>query len=53
MAIVALPTVEIDGKVYFIDKRLKELRNVNDPHDSRPLDEIPKEVLSWTNKSED
>jgi len=28
-----LPTVTIDGKTYFIDLRLCELRNVNNPHD--------------------
>ncbi len=44
MGIVALPTVEIDGKVYFVDERLKELRNVLNPHDSRPLDDMNKEV---------
>jgi hypothetical protein len=38
----ALPTVEIDGKVYFIDERLRELRNINNPHDSRPLDDMYK-----------
>lgn len=42
MGIVALPTVEMDGKIYFVDERLKELRNVNDPHDSRPLEDIYK-----------
>ena len=29
-----LPTVTLDdGKTYFIDERLKQLRNVNNPHD--------------------
>ncbi len=28
-----LPTVTIDDEEYFIDDRLGELRNVNNPHD--------------------
>ena len=29
-----LPTVTLDnGKTYFIDERLKQLRNVKNPHD--------------------
>ena len=32
-----LPTVAIGNKVYFVDDRLMELRNVNNPHDVRPL----------------
>jgi hypothetical protein len=38
----ALPTIELDDKVYFIDERLRELRNINNPHDSRPLDDMYK-----------
>jgi len=41
----ALPMVEIDEKVYFIDERLRELRNVNNPHDSRPLDDMYKKEV--------
>ena len=29
-----LPTLKLkNGKAYFVDERLKQLRNVNDPHD--------------------
>lgn len=28
-----LPTVTLGGKTYFIDRRLKQLRNVENPHD--------------------
>jgi hypothetical protein len=28
-----LPTVRIRGKRYFIDDRLRELRNIENPHD--------------------
>lgn len=33
MTVKKLPTVVIAGKKYFIDKRLKQLRNVENPHD--------------------
>ena len=29
-----LPVVEVDGKRYFKDTRLRQLRNVKNPHDS-------------------
>lgn len=29
-----LPTTKINGKLYYIDARLQQLRNVNDPHDT-------------------
>jgi len=28
-----LPIIELGGKRYFVDERLKELRNVDDPSD--------------------
>ena len=37
---IVLPRIEIDGKTYFIDKRLMELRNVKNPSDSIHLHEI-------------
>lgn len=37
---VQLPTVEWDGKTYFIDQRLKELRNTQDPSDSLTFADI-------------
>jgi len=33
----ALPTVKVEGKTYFLDERLMELRNVVNPHDRVPL----------------
>lgn len=32
-----LDTVTIGGEEYFVDLRLKELRNINNPHDRQPL----------------
>lgn len=32
-----LPVVEIDGRPYYRDDRLREYRAVDDPHDRRPL----------------
>ncbi len=29
-----LPTVHLNGRDYYIDDRLKELRNIHNPHDS-------------------
>lgn len=42
--VVALPTVEIDGKTYYVDERLWELRNVRDLSDRR---EIPLELREF------
>lgn len=28
-----LPIIKYQGKRYFVDARLKEMRNVNNPHD--------------------
>jgi len=33
-----LPTKVIDGKTYFVDERLRQLRNVENPHDYIDLD---------------
>jgi hypothetical protein len=33
MTVKQLPIVEQDGKKYFLDERLRELRNINNPHD--------------------
>ena len=33
-----LSVTEIGGKDYYVDERLKQLRNVNDPHDIIPLE---------------
>jgi len=30
---IALKRLKIDGKEYFIDERLSQIRNVDDPHD--------------------
>lgn len=57
-----LPTVEIDGKTYFVDERLKEFRNVENPHDSikmadrsiiREIDEYGQEKIVHVSKSEE
>lgn len=40
-----LPTVQIGGKEYFVDERLNELRNVNNPHDRKPIDEAYDEFV--------
>lgn len=34
-----LPKARINGKVYYIDLRLKELRNVNNPNDRLTLED--------------
>jgi len=28
-----LPTIKIDNEVYYIDKRLSQIRNINNPND--------------------
>ena len=33
------PIVEYAGRSWFFDDQLKQLRNVNDPHDFKDLDE--------------
>ena len=33
-----LPTTVIDGRTYFVDERLRQLRNVKNPHDYIDLD---------------
>lgn len=39
MQATELPTIEMnDGKTYYIDSRLKEMRNVDNPHDVITLD---------------
>ena len=37
MGVRQLPTTERLGKDYYVDERLNQLRNVNDPHDIIPL----------------
>ncbi len=34
----ALPIVEIDGKTYFVDERLQELRNTEAPWDTESIE---------------
>lgn len=41
-----LPTADYEGKRYFVDKRLEELRNVEDPHDVVVFDDIGDEALT-------
>lgn len=33
-----LPKIKIGRKTYFVDERLNEIRNVNNPHDSEKLE---------------
>ncbi len=33
-----LPIVEYEGKRWFLDERLRQLRNIDNPHDYRDLD---------------
>jgi len=46
----ALPTVHINGKTYFIDERLRELRNVENPHDAKRFSDENslRAYLYWT-----
>lgn len=39
MNVIKLPTIEIQGEPYYVDKRLKQFRNVQNPHDTVPFDE--------------
>lgn len=44
-----LPTITIGTKTYFIDRRLNELRNVENPHDAiRPRTHIELEIIIAT-----
>jgi siroheme synthase len=38
-----LPVIELGGKQFFVDMRLGQIRNVNDPHDFR---DMSKETLA-------
>jgi len=35
-----LPVVEYKGKRYFLDDRLKQIRNVDNPHDFADFEEL-------------
>lgn len=41
----ALPIIEHDGQRYYVDRRLNEARNVENPHEAYPLNEFPREAL--------
>jgi len=52
----ALPVVKIGSKHYFVDKRLNELRNINDPSDKEsieladayePISEEKRKNIKW------
>lgn len=45
-----LPTTTINGKEYFIDERLKELRAVDNPHQRLPLRASEEELDSFIKK---
>lgn len=38
----SLPTTILNGKTYFVDKRLNQLRNVENPHDFINRKEVKK-----------
>jgi hypothetical protein len=40
-----LDRIKIDSKEYFIDERLSELRNINDPNDREPI--TPELIHYW------
>lgn len=35
-----LPVYKIEDKLYFRDDRLSEYRNIHDPHDTLPIDQV-------------
>ena len=39
MPVIQLPIVKMNGKRYYVDKVLKQLRNVRKPHDTISMDE--------------
>jgi hypothetical protein len=43
--VTELPIYQIKGKQYFRDARLGEYRNVKDPSDRMPIDDVPNEML--------
>ncbi|MFH2106511.1 MAG: hypothetical protein ABII22_04570 [Candidatus Micrarchaeota archaeon] len=47
--VTMLPIVEEDGKEWFFDERLRQLRNVETPHDYRDLDTV--ELLYYKGKA--
>jgi len=45
---IALKRLRMDGKEYFIDERLSQIRNVDDPHDYE--DVSPELIHFWTTR---
>jgi len=43
---IALKRLRMDGKEYFIDERLSQIRNVNDPHD---YEDVSPELIHFWN----
>ena len=39
-----LPTIKMDGKRWFIDRRLGEIRNVSNPHD---VESVSQEIIDF------
>jgi len=39
VAVIKLPIIKMNKKRYYVDERLKQLRNVENPHDQIPMDE--------------
>lgn len=42
-----LPKIQIRKKTYYIDKRLGEIRNINNPHDAESVS--PEVIDYWLN----
>jgi hypothetical protein len=45
-----LPTIKFKGKTYYVDERLEQLRNVNNPHDFMSQDEYLAALMAETMK---
>jgi len=45
---IALKRLRMDGKEYFIDERLSQIRNVDDPHDYE--DVSPELIHFWNDR---
>jgi hypothetical protein len=45
---IRLKKVKLKGKIYYLDERLKQLRNIKNPHDFIDLNDF--EVLYYSKK---
>ena len=44
-----LPIIQIGKKLYFVDLRLNEIRNVKNPHDRKAI--TPELIVGWSKKT--